>query len=233
MSVWAAKRFWKTAEVVQTDAGFTVHLDGRAVKTPAKNPLIVPTRTLAALISAEWDAQTGKINPETMPMTRRANSALEKVAPNRVAVIEELAGYGGSDLLCYRAESPAELVARQAAGWQPWLDWAARDLGAPLNVTFGIVHVDQPKGSLANLRAQLDVQDVFSLAGLHDLVAITGSLVLALAMAKKRLRPEEAFALSRVDEQWQAEQWGRDQDADAMESAKAAALADAYRFLHA
>ncbi len=233
MSAWAAKRFWKAASVAELDMGYTVHLDGRAVKTPAKNPLILPNRKLAELIAAEWDAQQGLVNPETMPMTRRANSALEKVAPNRGAVVDELAGYGGSDLLCYRAETPAELVARQAAGWQPWLDWAARDLAAPLHVTTGIVHVSQPAETLVNLRAEVAALEVFPLAGLHDLVAISGSLVLALAMAKGHLPPDAAFALSRIDEHWQAEQWGVDEDAAAMESLKAAALTDAFHFLHA
>lgn len=233
MSVWAAKRFWKAAEVVPLDLGFAVHLDGRAVKTPAKNPLILPTQTLAQLIAAEWDAQSGIINPESMPMTRRANSALEKVAPNRSAVIDELAGYGASDLLCYRAHSPAELAARQAAGWQPWLDWAARDLAAPLRVTSGIVHIDQPRESLTALRDAVAQYDNFGLAGLHDLVAITGSLVLALAMAKGILTPDQGFALSRIDEAWQAEHWGRDADADQLESAKAAALHTASAFLNA
>jgi len=233
MSAWAAKRFWKAASVVQLDAGYTVHLDGRAVKTPAKNALIVPTQNLAQMIAAEWDAQTGRVNPETMPMTRRANSALEKVAPNRSAVVTELAGYGASDLLCYRAGSPAELVARQAAGWQPWLDWAARDLAAPLHVTAGIMHVAQPAESLSNLQDHLAAFDAFALAGLHDLVAITGSLVLALAMAKGHLPPAQGFALSRIDEQWQAEHWGVDEAAAALESAKAAALHDAHRFLAA
>jgi len=233
MSGWAAKRFWKTAEVVQTDAGYTVHLDGRAVKTPAKNPLLLPTRTLADLIAAEWDAQTGKINPETMPMTRYANSALEKVAPNRAAVIAELAGYGASDLLCYRAQSPAELAARQAAGWQPWLDWAARDLSAPLRVTAGIVHVDQPAGSKAALHQYVMQFDNFGLAGLHDLVAISGSLVLALAMANGLLSAEQGFSLSRIDEAYQAELWGVDDDAARLESAKSTALASALSFLNA
>jgi chaperone required for assembly of F1-ATPase len=233
MSAWAAKRFWKSASVVQLDAGYTVHLDGRAVKTPAKNPLILPNDTLAHLIAAEWDAQTGLVNPETMPMTRRANSALEKVAPNRNLVIAELAGYGASDLLCYRAQSPTELVARQAAGWQPWLDWAARDLAAPLHVTAGIVHVAQPAESLSKLQEHVAAFDAFALAGLHDLVAITGSLVLALAMAKGHLLPHQGFALSRIDEHWQAEHWGVDEAAAALESVKATALNDAHRFLAA
>lgn len=231
MSGWAAKRFWTKAEVIALDAGFGVHLDGRAVKTPAKNPLIVPSRALAVSICAEWEAQEGVINPESMPMTRRANSALEKVAPQRAAVIDELAGYGASDLLCYRAPSPAELAQRQAQAWQPWLDWAARECSAPLHVAVGIVPIDQPATSLAALRAQVARFDNFGLAGLHDLVAISGSLVLALAVAHGALAPEAAFDLSRMDETWQAEHWGADDEAAARESHKRAAFLDAHRFL--
>jgi chaperone required for assembly of F1-ATPase len=210
-----------------------VQLDGRAVKTPAKNMLIVPSPKLAQLIADEWNAQSGVINPETMPMTRRANSALEKVAPQREAVIEEIASYGGSDLLCYRVQTPAELATRQETAWQPWLDWAARDLSAPLHVTTSILHMAQPKDSLAKLRAEVAALNNFALAGLHDLVAITGSLVLGLAMAKGLLQPDTGFALSRIDETWQAEQWGQDEEAASVSSRKAAALSDAFHFLHA
>lgn len=233
MSAWAAKRFWKTAQVVKLERGYTVHLDTRAVQTPAKNPLIVPSQMLAEMIAAEWDAQSGLVKPDTMPMTRRANSALEKVAPNRRAVIDELAGYGASDLLCYRAVGPADLVARQAADWQPWLDWAARDLAAPLLVTSGVTYISQPSASVDCLRQAVAQFDNFGLAGLHDIVAISGSLVLALAMAKGQLSPEAGFALSRIDEAWQAEQWGVDADAAELESFKAAALRDAFRFMMA
>ncbi len=233
MSVWPAKRFWKLAEVVKLDAGFTVHLDGRAVKTPAKNALTLPTSALALAIAAEWNAQDGKVDPETMPMTRRANSALEKVAPQREAVIDELAGYGASDLLCYRAQTPQELVQRQAAAWQPWLDWAADDLSAPLQVTAGINFVEQPRESLTALRRHVSDFDNFGLAGLHDLVAITGSLILALAMAKGHLSADQGFAISRIDEVWQAQHWGKDEAATTIESLKAQALADALAFLRA
>jgi chaperone required for assembly of F1-ATPase len=232
MTAWAAKRFWTSASVVPLHpAGFTVHLDGRAVKTPAKNPLILPTENLAQLIADEWDAQTGLVRPETMPMTRRANSALEKVAPQREAVIAELARYGGCDLLCYRAPSPQELAHRQAASWQPLLDWAAQDLAAPLRVTTGINAVEQPPESLGALRAKVAEFDNFGLAGLHDLVAISGSLVLALATAYKVVSPETGFALSRIDEAWQAEHWGQDEEAAEHESLKKAAFCDAFAFL--
>jgi chaperone required for assembly of F1-ATPase len=233
MSAWAAKRFWTSAQVVALDTGYTVHLDGRAVKTPAKNPLIVPTQAMAQMIAAEWDAQTGLVRPETMPMTRRANSALEKVAPQIQGVVDELAGYGASDLLCYHALSPAELAARQQAAWQPWLDWAAHSFQAHLHVTAGINHVTQPAESLTALRREVARFDAFALAGLHDVVSITGSLVLALAVAQRQISPEQAFDLSRIDEAWQAEHWGTDEEAALLESHKRQALCDAAAFLYA
>lgn len=233
MSAWAAKRFWTSASVVQLDHGYTVHLDGRAVKTPAKNALVVPTQAMAQMIAAEWDAQSGLVRPDTMPMTRRANSALEKVAPQMQGVIDELAGYGASDLLCYHAHSPAELAARQAAGWQPWLDWAADNFQARLHVTAGISHISQPPQSLAALRHAVARFDAFALAGLHDLVSITGSLVLALAVAQRQITPEQAFDLSRIDEAWQTEHWGADEEAALLESYKRQALCDAAAFLYA
>jgi chaperone required for assembly of F1-ATPase len=230
MSAWAPKRFWKAATAEPCDGGFTVRLDGRPVKTPAKTPLVLPTLAMAQAIAAEWDAQEGLLRPETMPATRAANSALDKVAPQHDAVVEEVARYGGSDLLCYRAEGPAELVARQEAGWGPWLDWAAQSLGAPLHVTTGIIHVAQPPESLARLRQEVAQASPFQLAALHDLVAITGSLVLGLAVARGRLTADSAFDLSRIDEHWQAEQWGVDEEAAALDAAKRQALRDAAQF---
>ncbi len=230
MSGWTAKRFWKAASAEPSAGGFTVRLDGRPVKTPAKTPLIVPTLGMAQAIAAEWDAQQGAIRPETMPATRAANSALDKVAPLFDAVVDEVAGYGGSDLLCYRAEGPMELVARQAAEWQPMLDWAAGAFDAPLVVTSGVIPVAQPADSLSRLRAVVAAETAFRLAALHDLVAITGSLVLGLAVAHGRISAPQAFDISRIDERWQAEQWGEDEEAAAAEALRRASLLDAARF---
>lgn len=230
MSNWKAKRFWKTASVAPEGTGFAVLLDARPVRTPAKTALLLPTRELAELIAAEWDAQSGEVRPDTMPATRMANSAIDKVRPQFAEVAEMLAEYAGSDLLCYRAEAPEALIARQAAGWDPLLDWAANTHAAPLIVTKGVVHVAQPADSLATLRAALFDQTEFQLAALHDLIAITGSLVLGLAVAEGRIDAEEAFDLSRIDEHWQAEQWGTDEDAAEIEAAKRQALIEAARF---
>ncbi len=148
MSGWAPKRFWKEVSVAEQDGGFTVHLDGRPVKTPASAPLLLPTRAMAEAIAAEWDAQQGEIRPETMPMARFAHSAIDKVTPQFDAVAEIVAAYGASDLLCYRAETPERLVARQAEGWDPLLAWAGEALGAPLRTGSGVIPVDQPAESL-------------------------------------------------------------------------------------
>lgn len=230
MSGWTAKRFWKQAAVQATDGGFDIRLDGRPVKTPAKAPLVVPTRSLAQAIAAEWDAQEGKVRPETMPCTRAANSAIDKVAPLRAEVIAELAGYGGSDLLCYRATGPQGLIDRQSAAWDPLLDWAATTLAAPLNVTQGVMHVAQPQPSLDRLAARVAAFGAFELAAVHDLVAISGSLVLALAVTEGRLSPEAAFDASRIDNRWQAEEWGEDEEEAEAEAHRRAAFLQAGRF---
>ncbi len=228
---WTAKRFWQAARVVACDGGHTVHLDDRPLHTPAKTALIVPTPALAQAIAVEWDAQTGKVDPGTMPMTRMANSALDKVAPQFAEVAGLIAAYGATDLLCYRAEGPQALVARQAQAWDPLLTWAAQSLNAPLTVTSGVMPVDQRRASLVALSAQVTGLPKFDLAALHDLVAITGSLVLGLAVLARELTPDQAWHLSRIDEVWQAEIWGSDDWATAAEDWRHAGLMDAGRFL--
>lgn len=227
---WAPKRFWTEAKVQAVDDGWTVLLDTRPVKTPAKRPLVLPTEGLARLVAEEWDAQSGKIDPSTMPATRMANSALDKVASMVPAVADHLAEYGGSDLLCYRAEKPAALVARHAEAWDPLLDWAADHLGARLTVTAGVIHVTQPEPALQALRAHVHGLGPFHLAAFHDLVAISGSLILALAVAKGRLSPEEAWVLARIDETFQAEEWGEDEEAAEIAALKRADFLLAARF---
>jgi chaperone required for assembly of F1-ATPase len=230
MSGWTAKRFWTEARVEEIGGGFTVTLDGRAVKTPAKAPLIVPTRAMAEAIAAEWDAQTGKVDPATMPVTRAANSAIDKVTVQFDEVVGLLSDYGGTDLLCYRAEGPMELVARQVEGWDPVLGWAASALNAPLAVTRGVVFVAQDPDVLARLRARVAALDPFRLTAFHDLVAISGSLVLALAVIDGWLPAEAAWQLSRIDETWQAELWGTDDEAQKAEEVRHADFLQAERF---
>ena len=231
MSGWVAKRFWAEARAVEGPGGWGVALDGRALRTPAKAVMALPSAALARAVAAEWQAVTGEVRPALMPMTRLANSAQDKVAPQFAAVAGSVAAYGGTDLLCYRAEAPAELAARQAAGWDPLLGWSAAVLGAPLGVTRGLMPVAQPAASLAALADRVAALGPHELAALHDLVAIPGSLVLGLAVAAGRLTADEAFALSRIDEVWQAEQWGEDAEAAESEAVRRADHALAARFL--
>lgn len=213
MSGWKAKRFWTDAIAVAGGEGWQVHLDGRTLRTPAKAPLVVPTRALAEALAAEWQAQGETVLPETMPLTRAANSAIDKVTPQQAEVVDMLAAYAETDLLCHRAGAPADLARRQAEAWDPLLDWAATTFDAPLVPVTGIIASRQPPESLARLRAEVAALDPFRLTAFHDLVALSGSLVLALA-ALGRLRPPEAlWAASRIDEDWQERLWGRDEEA--------------------
>lgn len=227
---WKAKRFWTAATVSPAPGGFAVALDGRPVRTPAKTPLVVPTEAVAQAIAAEWDAQTGLVRPDTMPFTRTANSALDKVAPQFDAVVDNLASYGGTDLLCYRATDPQALIDRQDAGWNPLLDWAADAHDARLRTVPGVIFVAQDAGALARLHGAVAAQSSFQIAAFHDLVAISGSLILALAVTAGRLTADAAFDLSRIDEHWQAELWGIDEDAAVLESLKKQAFTLAARF---
>lgn len=227
MSEWKAKRFWKTVSVTQSANGFGIALDDRPVRTPAKRALTVPTRTLAEAVAAEWEAQEAAINPGTMPFTRTANSALDKVAVQKAEVADMLAEYGDADLLCYRATHPEALVARQAAVWDPMLDWAEAALGARLQARAGVMHVPQEADALAVLRARVHAFDVFELAAFHDLVSLSGSLILAFATVAQTHSPKAIWMISRLDEIWQAEEWGQDDDAEAVAAIKEAA------FLHA
>lgn len=230
MAGWKAKRFWKEVSVVSEGAGWGLRLDERVLRTPAKAPLLVPTPAMAAAIAEEWRAQEGEIRPAAMPVTRAANSALDKVTPQHSEVVGVVADYGGTDLLCYRVIGPEALVRRQAAAWDPLLAWIA-ELGAPLVVTAGVVPVAQPTQSLARLRAEVAGFDPFGLTALHDLVAISGSLVIGLALAHGRVDLATAWQAARIDEDWQAEQWGRDAEAATEGEAKRIALSEALRFL--
>lgn len=207
------KRFWKNASVVELENGFGVALDGRPVKTPARANLAVPVVGIAQMIAAEWDAQTESVNPELMPATRWANSAIDKVSVQRADVIAMLAEYGGSDLLCYRAEHPEALLEKQKQAWDPLLAWAEKQLDARLETTCGVLPVEQANHSLRNLKTALEVYDSYQIAAIHDLVTISGSLVLALAVSKGDITAAQAWKISRVDEDWQEKLWGTDEDA--------------------
>jgi chaperone required for assembly of F1-ATPase len=213
MTEWKARRFWKQAAVEEVAGGWTVRLDGRAVKTPAKAELIVPTRALAQAVAVEWDAQKAVIDPLTMPYTRTANAAIDKVAPQSAEVADMLAAYGDADLLCYRAAAPQELVLRQQEIWDPYLDWAADVLGARLHPRVGLMHESQEHSALLRLAEHTHALSVFELACFHDLVSLTGSLILGFAAAQDRGETHDIWAASRLDETWQEEHWGTDEEA--------------------
>jgi chaperone required for assembly of F1-ATPase len=184
------------------------------------------------VVAAEWDAQDGEVKPLTMPATRSANSAVERVAPQHAEVAEMLASYGETDLLCYRAERPADLTQRQAKGWDPLLAWAEAQYGTRLIVTSGVLPVAQPPEAVVRLARVVADIPPFPMTALHDLVTLTGSLILGLAVAEGRLFPKEAWDLSRIDETWQIEQWGDDEEAAEAAAAKEAQLAHAGKFWH-
>ncbi|HHC29946.1 MAG TPA: ATPase, partial [Rhodobacterales bacterium] len=228
---WKAKRFWTNTEVVEAEGGgYAIALDGRAVRTPAKAALTVPTRALAEAIAGEWEAQEGELRPDTMPLTRTANSAIDKVAAQHEEVAALLAAYGETDLLCHRADTPRELVQRQAEAWDPMLDWAAKNLGARLVCTTGLIPAQQPQGALEALTQRVRAFSAFQLAAFHDLVSLSGSLILGFAAVDTVSDVETIWAISRIDESWQAEQWGEDEEAAAHAALKKCAFLDAMQF---
>lgn len=227
---WTAKRFWAEVSVSEAEGGYGVMLDARRVMTPGKIPLTLPSRAMAHAIAAEWAAQTGEIKPLTMPVTRAANSAIERVRPQRAEVAAMLAAYAETDLICHRAETPEALARQQAEAWDPFLEWSQEALGARLIATQGILPVEQPHASLAALSSHVGALDEFQLTALHDLVTISGSLILGLATAMGRIDPDRAWPVSRIDEDWQIAQWGHDEEAAEMANHKRTAFLQAHAF---
>ena len=208
------KRFYKDVAVEDADGqGAALRLDGKPVRTPGKSALTLPTRALAEAIAEEWRAQGERIDPLTMPLTRLANSAIDGLVGREQAVIDDMMAHAGSDLVCYRARAPQALVEAQEKHWDPVLAWAKDALGAPLFLAEGMVHVAQPEASLARLKERFAGRDAFSLAALHVMTALTGSALLALAVAEGRLTPQQAWDAAHVDEDWQISQWGEDAEA--------------------
>jgi chaperone required for assembly of F1-ATPase len=207
------KRFYKRAAAAAIGDGFAVHLDGRAVKTPAGKPLAVPFQRLAEAMAAEWQDQGDDIIPASMPLTQLASTALDRIGPERAVIMEQLAHYAGTDLLCYRADSPTGLVERQSRNWQPLLDWAEREMGACLQTTTSLIAIAQPADALAALNARLESYDVWRLTVTQATCAACGSLVLGMALAEGHIDAAQAFELSQLDETYQIEQWGEDWEA--------------------
>jgi chaperone required for assembly of F1-ATPase len=207
------KRFYDDVAIKDEGVGVGVLLDGKPVRTPGKAPFIVPNKALAEAIGDEWREQGARIDPATMPLTRLANSVIDGVKGHEQAVIGDILNYAGSDLICYRAEGPKGLVTRQTKHWDPIVAWAKQDLGVPMRLAEGVMHVAQAPTSLDAIGKRLAGFDAWSLAGLHVMTGLSGSALLALAVALGRLTPEAAWEAAHVDEDWQISQWGEDEEA--------------------
>ena len=228
-----ARRNWSEARVVPQTSGFAVHLDSSPLRLPSAQVLVLARQDLAEAIAAEWMSQSEgePIGRDDIPLTRLAGTAQERIAPDPRPTRAALAAYGRSDLLCYRAAEPEALIRREEALWQPWLDWAAEELGAPLRVTRGVMPVRQEPESLAALDRALERTDVPALAALGVAVPALGSLVLGLALAAERLSAATALAAAFADEIFQARVWGEDQVAVARRGAIGAEVLLAERYL--
>lgn len=207
------KRFYNAATAEPRDGGFAVLLDGRQVKTPSRRALVAPTLAAAELIAAEWAAQGERIDPAVMPASRIANSIIDGVADNPEPVAAEIVKYSGTDLICYRADSPARLVERQSAAWDPVLDWVEERLGARFLIGEGVVHVAQEPEALAAVARWLDGADAWRLGCLQVMTTLTGSALLSLMVADAALDPEAAWLAAHIDEDWTVEHWGEDAEA--------------------
>lgn len=229
------KRFYKAVSVAPTDdRSFAVHLDGRPVRTPARALLALPTEKAARLVAEEFDAQGEVIDPVTMPVMRLVNTALDGVANDPQAVLEDILRFAATDMLCYRADTPQGLVDRQNTHWDPVLDWTRSALGARFNLAEGVIHVEQPRESIAVLGAHFARRsEPLRLASLHLMTSLTGSALLALAVDAGELDAEAAWLAAHVDEDWQIEQWGQDAEAVARRNARHRDFLAAVRLLEA
>jgi len=229
-----ARRFYREVSCQAEGRGeYRVLLDGKPVRTPAGALLGLPSAALAEAIAAEWLGQGEKLRPETMALTKLANTAIDQVRPNRQQTIAQILAFARSDLVCYRAEAPDLLVQRQIAEWNPLLEWARTRYGANFISGNGIAFIEQPAQALAALERAISERDDFTVAGLHAAVTLLGSAVIALALLEGRLTPDQAFAAAQLDEIFQAERWGQDLEAQNLSRRKAAELSDIAGFLSA
>jgi len=225
------KRFYNEAAVTGAEAPFAISLDGRPVKTPMKRTLALPLRPLAEAVAEEWQRQGEHIDPASMPLTRLANTALDRVAGDEARIVAEIAEYAGSDLLCYRAEGPAGLIEREAHHWDPLLAWAGAHLAHPFIAVTGLVHQPQPRPTLDAVARHLARHDAFALTALHNMATLTGSALIAMALEAGELAADAAWAAAHVDEDWQIEQWGEDAEASRRRQARQAEFDAAIAFL--
>ena len=225
------RRFYERAEAAPAADGFGVFLDARPVRTPGKRTLVVPNAPLAEAIAGEWSGQGETVEPLAMPLTRLANTALDIVGGRRREVVAEIAGYGETDLVCYRVERPEELRRRQEAAWDPLVEWIAGAYDARLRVTTGLAPAQQPRETVEALRGAVDAFDDFVLAAFQRATGALGSIVLALAMTAGRIGADEAWAASAIDESYQADRWGEDPEAREARDIVRRELAAADRFI--
>ena len=230
MSEWKQKRFWKNAHVVSSETGYLIKLDDKILKTPAKKQMLLPTEALAKKVASEWDEQVEEIDPTTMPFTKSSNAALDKVSEQFEEVTSLLGEYGDTDLLYYRADSPPELQKRQKTGWDPIVNWAETTFKVQINCGTGIVYIAQNEKLISEIHIKINNLSIFELTAFYDMVSITGSLILGLAIINGRLSAEEAYQLSRIDEQWQLEQWGEDEEAQVASNQKNIAILHSEEF---
>ncbi|MEX0953790.1 MAG: ATP12 family protein [Rhizobiaceae bacterium] len=210
------RRFYKDAGVMAEEDGHSVRLDGRQALTPGRRPVILPTARAATLVAAEFGAQADHIDPMTMPATRLVNTAIDGVADDPQAVLEDVLHYASSDLICYRAETPRELVERQEQAWDPVLDWAHSALGARFIVAEGVMPVEQPRETIAVLGVHLaQRREPHRIAALHVMTSLTSSALLAMAVEAGELDADRAWAAAHVDEDWNRDRWGEDAEAAA------------------
>lgn len=226
------KRFYKTVSIGETDGGFAVLLDGRPVKTPAKKQLAFPKKPIAEIVAGEFEAQRNVIDPKTMPATRLSNTAIDGVAEDPQSIVEDMLRFASNDLLCYRAGRPQQLVDNQNAAWDPVIDWVRRTIGADMVLAEGVVHVDQKPEAIAAIGARLrNFSDPFSIAGLHVMTTLTGSMLLSLVVAEGFMTAEAAWDAAHVDEDWNVSQWGRDSEEAARRSSRRAEMMIAANFV--
>ena len=225
------KRFWTTAAVVDAEGGYSIILDARRVKTPARADLVVPKATLAEAIAAEWNECGETIDPRNMPLTGLANAAIDRIAPDKAGYAEGIARFGESDLTCYRAEGPDALVRWQEESWDALLAWARRRYDVDFATCQGVMHIAQPAETVRKLAHAVATLDAFQLAGLSPLVTIGGSLVAGLAVLEEMMPAEAAWEAVSLDDRWQLEQWGDDAEARAALDARRRDFLAAARFL--
>jgi chaperone required for assembly of F1-ATPase len=226
------KRFYKEAGVKEAEDGFVVTLDGRPIRTPSGRVVAVPVKPLAEAVAAEWQAQGETLDPLTMPLTRFANSVVEGVAGRADLVRDDIAKYLQSDLVFYRAGHPEGLVEREAEHWDPVLDWARDSLGAHFILAEGIMHVSQPEAAVTAARAALP-SDPWTIAAAHVVTTVTGSALLALALVHRVRDPDQVWTAAHVDEDWNAEQWGTDEEAAARRASRQVDFRAAVQILQA